>query len=195
ADNLTTTDRQVGHTEILLSALISGMTNVVTFTVDELGTRYTGIPTIERENVNLHDVGHGKGVGVLKAEEVREKLRHHHMTLVDTIVKRLKSVPEGDGSMFDNTMLFYFPDNGETHHSKGSEWPFIVMSGDNVRLNISGKYIRLPGYGEPGHRTLGNWYTTILNAYGNPIPHYGAMDTGLNRYGINQSGPIEQFAG
>ena len=193
ADDISTTDRQVGHTEILLSALIAGMTNVVTFTIDELGTRYTGIPTIEKENVNLHDVGHGKGVGSLKAEEVREKLRHHHMTLVDQMVKRLKSVPEGDGSMFDNTVLLYFPDNGETHHSKGTEWPFIVMAGENTRLDISGKYIRLPAYGQPGHKTLGNWYTTILNAYGNPIPHYGALDTGLAKFGIKQTGPINRF--
>jgi hypothetical protein len=193
ADDISTTDRQIGHTEILLSALISGMTNVVTFTIDELGTRYTGIPTIENENVNLHDVGHGKGVGALKAEEVREKLRHHHMTLVDRVVKRLKSVPEQDGSMFDNTVLLYFPDNGETHHSHGTEWPFIVMAGNNVRLDVSGKYIRLPSYGQQGHKTLGNWYTTILNAYGHPIPHYGALDTGLAKYGIDQSGTIEQF--
>ena len=195
SDDLSTIDRQVGFTQILLSTLISGMTNVVTFTVDELGTRYTGIPGVERENVNLHDVGHGKSVGKLPAVKVRENLRQHHMTLVDTIVKKLKTVPEGNGTMFDNTMLFYFPDNGETHHSQGTEWPFIVLSGDNVRLDITGKYIRLPGYGKPGHKTLGNWYTTILNAYGNATPHYGEFDTGLAKYGIDQSGPIRQFLG
>ena len=171
------------------------MTNVVTFTIDELGTRYTGIPTIENENVNLHDVGHGKSVGQLKAEEVREKVRHHHMTMLDRIVSRLKSVPEGDGNMFDNTVLLYFPDNGETHHSHGTEWPYIVLAGSNLQLDIAGRYIRLPGYGQPGHKTIGNWYTTILNAYGNPIPHYGDMDTGLTKFGIDQSGAIREFLG
>lgn len=195
ADDISTTLRQAGHTEILLSTLISGMTNVVAFTMDELGTRYTGIPTIESETVNLHDVGHGKGVGSLPADEVREKLRHYHMTLLDRIVRRLQSVPEGDGTLFDHTVLFYFPDNGETHHSHGVEWPFIVLAGDQVRLDISGKYIRLPYYGQPGHKTLGNWYTTILNAYGNPIPHYGDLDTGLNQHGLQQTGPIRQFLG
>lgn len=195
ADDLSTTDRQTAFVEILLSALISGMTNVVAFTVDELGTRYTGIPTIEKENVNLHDVGHGKSVGKLQAEEVREKLRTHHVSLIDTIVQRLKSVREGNGTMFDNTMLFYFPDNGETHHSHGTEWPFLVLAGGNVKLDISGRYVRLPFYGEKGHKTLGNWYTTLLNAYGNPIPHYGDLDTGLARYNIDQSGSIKQFLG
>ena len=193
ADDLSTIDCQVGHTEVLLSALISGMTNVVTFTVDELGTLYTGVPGIEGEKINLHDIGHGKSVGLLKADEVREKIRTRHMALVDTIVRRLKSVPEGKGTMFDNTMIFYFPDNGETHHSSGIEWPFVVLSGRNAKLNIAGRFIRLPHWGQAGHMTLGNFYTTLLNAYGNPIKHYGDLDLGLNKFVADQTGPIKRF--
>lgn len=191
ADDLSTVDRQNGFVEILLSTLISGMTNVVTFTVDELGTTYTGIPGIEGENVNLHDVGHGKPVARFSADEVREKVRTQHVSLIDTIVTRLKATPEGTGTMFDNTMLFYFPDNGETHHSHGTEWPFLVLAGRNTPLELGCRYIRLPGYGREGHQTLGNWYTTLLNAHGNPIDHYGALDPGLS--GIDQTGPINRF--
>ncbi|MFK7790883.1 MAG: DUF1552 domain-containing protein [Phycisphaeraceae bacterium] len=195
AEDVSTVDRQRGFVEILLSTLISGMTNVVAFTADELGTTYTGLPQIENENVNLHDVGHGKGVGSIAALDVRDKVRHQHMQLVESIVTRLKSTPEvdGNGSMFDNTMLFYFPDNGETHHSHGTEWPFIVMAGHNTKMNLGRRYIRLPKYGDEGHKTLGNWYTSMLNAYGNPIEHYGALDTGLDKYGIDQKGAIPQF--
>jgi Protein of unknown function (DUF1552) len=193
ADDISTIDRQVGHTEILLSALISGMTNVVTFTVDELGTIYTGVPGLEGEKINQHDVGHGKSVGKLEAPGVRESLRHCHMSLIDTIVRRLKSVPEGQGTMFDNTMLCYFADNGETHHSTGIEWPYLIMSGRNAKLNIAGRYIRLPHWGQTGHKTIGNWFTTILNAYGNPIKHFGDLDLGLNKLIADQTGPITQF--
>lgn len=193
ADEMTTADRQRGHVEVLLAALISGLTNVVAFTVDELGHEYTGLPGLEGEKVNLHDVGHGKAVGKLTADEIRFALRRHHMTLLDAIAARLKKVPEGDGTVFDNTMIFYFPDNGETHHSHGTEYPFVVLSGRNAKLNIRGRYIRLPGYGEAGHKTLGNWYTTLLNAYGNPVKHYGDPDPGLARFGIDQTGPIKLF--
>lgn len=193
ADDLSTTDRQWGHTEILLSTLISGMTNVVTFTVDELGTHYTGLKGIENERVNLHDVGHGKGFGSQNADEIRRTVRTQHMALINKIITRLKGVPEADGNMFDNTMLFYFPDNGETHHSTGIEWPFVVFSGRNAKLDIAGRYIRLPHYGEEGHQTLGNWYTTLLNAYGNPIEHYGELDVALERMKRKQKGPIKQF--
>jgi hypothetical protein len=193
ANDMTTADRQRGHVEVLLAALVSGLTNVVAFTVDELGHEYTGLPGIETEKVNLHDVGHGKGVGKLTADEVRFAVRRQHMTLIDAIAARLKKAPEGDGTVFDNTMIFYFPDNGETHHSHGTEYPFVVLSGKNAKLDIRGKYIRLPNYGEQGHKTLGNWYTTLLNAYGNPVKHYGDPDPGLARFGIDQSGSIKQF--
>jgi hypothetical protein len=195
ADEMTTVDRQRGHVEVLLAALVSGLTNVVAFTVDELGHEYTGLPGLEPEKVNLHDVGHGKGFGKLTADEVRFAVRKQHMTLIDTIAARLKKAPEGDGTVFDNTTIFYFPDNGETHHSQGTEYPFVVLSGKNARLDIRGKYIRLPNYGEPGHKTLGNWYTTLLNAHGNPVKHFGDPDPGLARFGIDQTGPIKQFLG
>ena len=191
--DVNTLDRQVGHTEVLLGSLISGLTNVVAFTVDELGHSYSGIPGIEGQKVNMHDVGHGKTIGGLAADEIRARCRHHHMTLIDRMVTRLKNVPEAGGTMFDNTMIFYFPDGGETHHSHGTEYPFIVMAGDNARLDLGRRYIRLPNYGQEGHKTLGNWYTSILNAYGNPIKHYGAPDVGLNKYQIDQTGPIKQF--
>ena len=190
SENLTTVERQEGLTEILLSTLISGMTNVVALTLDELGTPYSGLPEIEGEKVNQHDVGHGKAVGRFEATEVRKKIRNQHMNIVNTIVDRLKAVPEGDGSMFDRTVLLYFPDNGETHHSHGTEWPFIIIAGDKTKLDISRRYIRLPAYGKQGHKTLGNWYTTILNAYGSGIDHYGSLDVGLN---FDQTGPIESF--
>lgn len=193
ADKINTIDRQNGHTEILLSTLISGMTNVIAFTVDELGTTYTGIPGIETAKVDLHDVGHGKSVGALDAMTVRSMVTKQHMSLIDTIVKRLKSVPEADGNMFDNTVLCYLPDNGEAHHSKGNEWPFLILAGRNTRMNTAGRYIRLPKHGDEGHKTLGNLYTTILNAYGNPIKHYGALDLKLESMKFPQQGPISQF--
>lgn len=190
AEKMSTLDRQTGHAEVLLAALISGLTNVVSFTVDELGHHYTGIPGIEGESVNMHDVGHGKTIGGLAAEEIRQRTELHHMRVMEKIATRLKSIPEGNGTMFDHTMMLYFPNSGETHHAHGYEFPFIVLSGSNCKLSLPNRYIRLPYWGTPGHQTLGNFYTSILNANGNPIKHYGDPDLSLKQ---PQTGPIAQF--
>lgn len=194
-DSLSTLDRQDGLCEILMSTLIAGMTNVISFTVDELGTEYTGLPKIEGEKVNLHEVGHNKGYGGLDSLQIREVVRHTHMKLVDRIVTRLKDTPEidGKGNMFDNTVIVYLPNNGETHHSRGIEWPFLIVAGDNTPMNLGRRYMRFPNYGDQGHKTIGNLYTTILNAYGNSIEHYGAVDTELERFRVNQKGAIKEL--
>ncbi len=106
------------------------------------------------------------------------------------VYRNIWIVPEGSGTMFDNTMLFYFPDSGESHHSHGVEFPFVVMAGKNSKLNLGRRYIRLPFWGTEGHKTLGNWYTTLLNLHGNPIKHFGDPDTTLRG---DQFGPIKEF--
>lgn len=187
-DQYTVVEQQYAFVDILVSSLRAGLTNVVTYTLDDLGTRYDGLL---EDAIELHEIGHGKALKGMPALQVRSHLRNHHMNLVNKLVEDLKASPEGSGTMFDNTMILYLPENGETHHSVGTEVPFVILAGDNVKLSMARRrYIRLPNYNDDGHKTLGNWYTTILNAYGNPIKHYGDFDVALK---VNQEGAIRQF--
>ncbi|MCA9211224.1 MAG: DUF1552 domain-containing protein, partial [Planctomycetales bacterium] len=188
--NASTPEKQSAMTDILVAALATGLTNVVTYTIDELSTPIKGLPGNESDHISIHELGHGGGYRGVPADKIRETIRIGHIQQVATIIDRLKQFPEGSGNMFDNTMIMYFPENGETHHGIGTEAPFLILAGDKCNLNCSGRYIRLPLLGVEGHKTLGNWYTTILNAYGNPISHYGALDVALDSYGIDQKGPI-----
>ena len=186
-------DRQNAMTEVLISALITGMTNVITYTIDNLDTTYSGLPELENQIVKLHRVGHGEGYGGKSPNQVRELVRRQHIAQVKKIVERLKAQPEGKGTMFDNTMIMYFPEAGEGHHGNGIKPPFLILSGKNCNLDIAGRYIRLPHHLEEGHKTLGNWYTTLLNAHGNNIKHYGDLDVGMRAKKLNQFGPIKPF--
>ncbi|MFT5469553.1 MAG: hypothetical protein ACI8UO_004674 [Verrucomicrobiales bacterium] len=193
--NANTPEKQEAFTEVLIAALVSGLTNVVTYTIDELSTPIKGLPGNEGDQISIHELGHNGGYSGVAAEKIREKIRVGHMQQVARIVESLKAAPEGTGSMFDNTMIMYFPENGEGHHSKGTEAPFVVIAGDNCNVDIAGRYIRLPYHATEGHKTIGNWYTTLLNAYGNAIPHYGDLDLEMSRKKLDQSGAIEQFLG
>jgi len=189
----TTPEKQKAMTDILIAALVTGLTNVVTYTIDELSTPVKGLPGNESDHISIHEVGHDGGYSGVPAEKIRENIRLGHMDQVATIVERLKATPEGSGSMFDNTVVMYFPENGEGHHSHGTEAPFLVLAGDNCKLDMIGRYIRLPYHGTEGHKTIGNWYTTLLNAYGNPIEHYGDFDLEMARKKLDQAGAIKQL--
>ncbi|RLT12042.1 MAG: DUF1552 domain-containing protein [Planctomycetota bacterium] len=189
----TAPQKQEAMTEILIAALITGLTNVVTYTIDELSTPMRGLPGNEGDNVNIHGIGHNGSFSGVPADKIRENIRILHMQQVARIVERLKAEPEGNGTMFDNTMIMYFPEGGETHHGSGSEAPFVILAGDNCNLDLAGRYIRLPYHATEGHKTIGNWYTTLLNAHGNPIKHYGDFDLVMARLKLDQSGAIKQF--
>ncbi len=192
-ENASTPEKQAAMTEVLIAALKAGLTNVVTYTIDDLGTPVTGLPGNETDRVGIHPLGHDEAFGGVPAWMTREQIRISHMNQVKTIVEKLKATPEGNGTMFDSTMIMYFPENGETHHGIGLESPFVIMAGNKCNLNIAGRYIRLPYLGNEGHKTLGNWYTTLLNAHGNPIEHYGDLDLEMARKKLPQTGPIHQF--
>lgn len=191
--NASTPEKQKAFTDILIAALVTGLTNVVTYTIDELSTPIKGLPGNEGDHISIHELGHNGGYSGVAADAIREKIRIGHVQQIATIVDKLKSIPEGKGTMFDNTMIMYFPENGEGHHSHGTEAPFVVMAGDNCNLDICGRYIRLPYHGTPGHKTIGNWYTTLLNAHGNPIEHYGDLDLEMSRKKLDQFGAIKPF--
>jgi hypothetical protein len=191
--NASTPEKQGAMTSVLISALKAGLTNVVTYTIDDLGTPVTGLPGNETDRVGIHPLGHDEAFGGVPAWKTREQIRISHVNQVKTIVEQLKATPEGDGSMFDNTMIMYFPENGETHHGVGKETPMVIMAGNNCNLDIAGRYIRLPYLGNEGHKTLGNWYTTLLNAHGNPMEHYGDLDLEMARKKLDQTGSIKLF--
>ena len=191
--NASTPEKQAAMTDVLIAALKAGLTNVITYTIDDLKTPITGLPGNETDRVGIHPLGHDEAFGGVPAWKTREQIRISHMNQVDTIIRALKQVPEGSGTMFDHTMIFYFPENGETHHGVGKESPFLIMAGSNCALDISGRYIRLPYLGNQGHQTLGNWYTTLLNAHGNPMEHYGDLDLEMARKKLPQTGAIKQF--
>ena len=89
--------------------------------------------------------------------------------------------------------IIYIPETGAGHHDPDTEAPKVVMTGRNSKLDFAGRFIHLPFHGTEGHKTLSNWYTTLVNAYGSPIEHYADLDLEMSRRNTHQTGPIEQF--
>ena len=184
--------KQAAFTDVIVAALASGLTNVVTYTIDDLGTKIASLPE-NNEKTSIHAVGHGGSDPDGRPAFMRNVIKTHHMKQVHTLVTRLKAIPEADGTMFDNTTIIYMPETGAGHHGPDTEAPVVVLTGRNSRLDLAGRYIRLPFHGTKGHKTLSNWYTTLLNAYGNSIEHYGDMDLTMQRNRLDQTGSIDQF--
>jgi len=185
------TDRVSTFFDLSAAALITGLTNVVSIRADWLSAKYA---TFGFKNTSVHDIGHNKVTdNGLKSAEARDVIRKFQVDQIAELAGKLKAVPEGDGTMLDNTMIIYLSDTGEAHHSQRKEWPFIVVGGRGHNLRTAGRYLRFPKYGHPGHKTIGNWYNTLLQANGGPVQdHFGQMDNNLKD--LDLRGPLSEIS-
>lgn len=190
-------DRLEAQFEIAAGALIAGITNVVTISSNsglqaELGTIDGKQLGLEAGPINLHgDVGHGRGYAGKTGLELHALIRKKHMEHLAKFLNKLQAVPEGTGTMLDNTLVVYTSDYGDNHHSNCKQWPFLLVGDLGGRLKTRGRYLNYPYYENKGGRTTANLYTTILRQVGDDRKRFGMPDPKLKH--LNQDGPLEEL--
>ena len=175
------TDRIEAHFDIAAASLISGISNVVTMRADTLDVTYRGLGISK----HVHGLGHAESVAGMTPVEARRRIRAFHVEQMARVAAKLKAVPEGDGTMLDNTLILYLSDAAEKHHGSCLEWPFLLLGGLAGR---GGRYLQYPGYGFTEHRTIGNLYNTLMHTIGQPKDTFGRLDSNLSA--AMQRGPL-----
>ena len=171
------------------AALITGLTNVVTVHADDLNCVYSGIGV----GNNVHAIGHGAGYATLSSQDCRNAIRTFHIDLIASMAAKLDKVPEGNGTMLDNTIIVYTSDNAANHHSFGLDWPMLVLGNAGGALKTKGRYLAYPRYGTPNHNhTICNWFTTLCHVAGVPQDFFGQPDMALGKP-EDQHGPLNEL--
>lgn len=187
--NMTIEDRMAAHCEIAAGALISGLTNVVTIRTDGLGSQYNKLGFVGGQ---VHGIGHGKvPEGADSVDHARGLIRGFQLENMAKIAASLAKIPEGDGTMLDNTTLIYFSDVGDKHHASNREWPYIILGDMGGRLKSVGQYIQYPHKGHEAHHTIASWWLTLLHASGKPQDGFGMKDSKVDPE--VQRGPLNEM--
>ena len=176
----TETDRIEAHFDIAASALIAGLTNVITIRPDTLSVQYSGLGA----DKGVHGLGHGEGTDPIG---FRRKIRTFHVQQIARLAKKLKAVPEGNGTMLDNTLIVYFSDAGEKHHASSTQWPFVLVGGAGRHIK-TGRYLQFPAYQKKGHHTIANLHMTLAHFAGLKLKTFGQLDMNLDKGA--QTGPL-----
>ncbi len=184
------TDRLDAQFDIGTAALVCGLTNVMTISsaagVRDFDICFTGLGLKQGK----HHTGHGGSQNGMTWYEVSQMIRRFHFEQIAKMARRLDAIPEGDGTMLDNTVILYLSDGAEGHHSRCWEWPMVVLGNLDGKLR-TGRYIDYPAYGYPGHRTTANMYVTLLQLAGSSRTSFGTPDPGLKD--LDQHGPLEEL--
>lgn len=184
------TDRLDAHFDIAAAALIGGLTNVVTIASGVgdpyFSVKFTGLGI----DFGKHSIGHGGSYNGMTWDVLSTTIRRFHFELIARLMKKLEAVPEGDGTMLDNTAIVYLSDAAEGHHSRCWEWPFVVVGSAGGKLK-AGRYVEYPYWGKKGHKTIGNLYATFLRAVGDRREHFGMKDPNLKD--LDLGGPLPEL--
>ena len=176
------TDTVAEQCDIIAAALVAGLTNVVSISVglNVVPGSYSGF-----SKKGSHGLGHGDGdkeLGLEKPFEPLAHLRNFHARQVARLLTKLKETPEGNGTMFDNTVLVFMSDTANQQHCwKGANWPFVLIGNLGGTLT-SGQYLSYPvtrrqtwdnagvamGAAADGNPVTNALYTTLLHAVGKP---------------------------
>ncbi len=170
------------HCDIAAAALVAGLTNVVSITVGcgGLANSYGGVT-----DGGVHDLGHGRpdpSKGFTKPFEPLAHVRNYHAQQLARLLTKLKETPEGNGTMFDNTVLVFMSDTANQQHCwRGANWPFVLV-GNLGGMLTSGQFLSYPvsrrqtwdnagvamGAADEGNPVTNALFATLLHAVGKP---------------------------
>ncbi len=189
-------ERMEAQFEIAAGALIAGLSNVITISSgagrDQTGVDFDGTEVgLSDGPIPAHEVGHNQVVQGTPADELHIRIRARHCEQLAAFIRKLDSIPEGQGTMMDHTLIIFLSDAAESHHPKGREWPLIVIGDLGGRLRTRNRYLRFPRYGKPGHRTLASFFLTLLHAVGDRRDQFGLPDPAI--MDLPQLGPLEEI--
>jgi len=115
--------------ELLTLAWAADLTRVFTFMMSRDVTQrvYPEIGITEPH----HALSHHQGNEVMQQQLV--KLNVYHMTLFETLLARLKAVPDGDGSLLDHSMLLFGSGMSESNNHDRHDLPTLLVGGFDGR--------------------------------------------------------------
>jgi len=183
-----TTGRFEAQCSVAVAALASRLTNVVLI---DAACQYQGYHVWKDLGVTTD----GHAIGHMHPGPDRDKLcipvRRFFAERVADLAKRMAAVKEGNGTMLDNSLIIYLSDAAEEHHGTGGQWPMVLVGNLGGRLKTSGRFLQYPGYNKAGHRTMANFYLSLLHAVGDKREKFGEPDKGLAD--INTAGPLTEI--
>jgi hypothetical protein len=166
--------------DVGIAALKAGLTNVLTIGSGrgEIFGAWKGLGVVEAG----HNLGHMKQPD----NPIWIKIRQYNCRMLVKLMEELESMPEGNGTMMDNTLIVYTSNNADKQHTGGENWPFILLGNCSGRIK-TGQFTQIAG-----KRPINALYATLLHAIGAPRDRF---NMGKNIAGVHDAkiGPIEEL--
>ena len=162
-----------------VSALKSGITNVLTIGSGrgEIFGSWKGLG-VEKQ-------GHNLGHMPQPDNPIWVKIRQYNSRMLVKLMEELESVPEGSGTMMDNTLIVYTSNNADKQHTNGGNWPVMLLG------NCGGAFKTGCFTQVEGRRPINALYTSILRASGVEADRFNMTEKMAAKFDSG-SGPLRE---
>lgn len=162
-----------------ISALTSGITNTLTIGSGrgEIFGAWKGL--------GIEEQGHNLGHMDQPDNPIWIKIRQYNSRMLVRIMEKLESVPEGSGTMMDNTLIVYTSNNADKQHTNGANWP-VMLLGDLDGAFKTGCFTQLDG-----KRPINALYVSLLRAAGQNIDRFNMNDQLAKKFDSG-NGPLKE---
>jgi len=166
--------------DIGVSALKSGITSVLTIGSGrgEIFGAWKGL--------GVEQQGHNLGHMPQADNPIWVKIRQYNSRMLVKLMEELESVPEGSGTMMDNTLIVYTSNNADKQHTNGANWPVMLLGNCNGAFK-TGCFTQMEG-----KRPINALYASILKTAGVNVDRFNMSEQMAAKYDSG-SGPLKEI--
>ena len=154
------------HVDLMFDLMLLGyqtdLTRVITFM---LGREFSGMtyPQIGVPDAH-HPISHHAG----DADKIDKmlKVNRYHASLFAKLLERMRSTPDGDGSLLDHTTMMYGYGMAESNTHSQADIPLVLAGGGNGTLK-GGRHVRFKD------TPLANLHVTLMDNMGLRVDRHG----------------------
>lgn len=150
------------QSDLLVHAFASGQTRVASYMLTKC-QGLTRFPWLGLSFARHHEYSHLGGSHRQRQQEVMRDICRWHVEEFAYLVAKLKSTPEGAGSLLDNCALLFVHEHAEANFHKNSGGA-VILAGHAGRLK-TGHHTRVTG-------TFGDLYRTVAREVSAPVEHF-----------------------
>ncbi len=152
-------------------AFESDSTRIVTLMVDGFATPVFEIGEAEKSLNGYHNLSH-HGQAKEKIAQL-EKVDRRQMRVLRDLFRRLGEKPEGDGTLFDRTMILFGSNLGDANVHNCTNLPILLAGGGLAH----GRHL---AFDRDDNKPLGNLFVTLLQAMGVETETFASSNGTLN---------------
>ncbi|HEU5074848.1 MAG TPA: DUF1552 domain-containing protein [Polyangiaceae bacterium] len=157
------------QTDLLVAALACDRTRVASLQLHFSGAHLPNFfkSDLGRVGDSWHDeVAHLSATNATSRELFNQFLTYH-AEWVAYLARQLDSIPEGDGSMLDNTLIMWGFEVGTDHNHDVRDFPYLLIGGRGFGID-SGRFLR-----NTRSEDAQRMHTAVLHAFGVDAAGFG----------------------